>query len=1272
MLPRTQRSATQAVVVKLKSHRRPSIRLRHAAVTRPCEPCDRDPGGMKATALSWSSLGSLVATAVVVRAAVQEVLPPEAYGAARALLARAAAAFRHPTDTIVVHESDANGVPNELYEAAQLYLGARCLSTAPSVHLHKAHGAPEPVASLPDDHAARDTFRGVTVAWRSQRVDQGSGGGGPRGGFVGVMAGGGGGGGFGRQQRCLRLEFPRRHRDVVRGAYVAHVLAEAAALRLKMRQRKLYTNNNSMFCGGGMDVHQMLWSSHPFQHPSTFDTLAMDPALRDAIRSDLLRFVRRREHYARAGRAWKRGYLLHGPPGTGKTSLIAAIANLLEFDIYDLELTAVGSNSELRRLLASTRPKSVIVVEDIDCSLGLFDRTTRSSSSSSPSSQDAESTDDAGTPRPVHASPFPPRAREKISLSGVLNFVDGLWSSCVGERLIVFTTNHVDRLDPALLRPGRMDRKIELGYCKGHALRVLANNYLGGCGAGDEDDHHEAGDGDRLYEELIGEAERLLEEVHLTPADVAEVFMGCDGDGAHAALQKLVDDLNSKRIGELCQRLSRSRLPAATPLRRRVDLPNLTSPPTKNSRSMLTSTSASQGLFRPSHHAGGLSRRIHVSVPSGTVDHPLQLEREGLPFSLLPLPRGGAIPPLRGPWQAAPLGGLQLGEHDCTPKASYRDVLLRPSLSPSIAMAAPVPKQSMASGRRPVHDRLGPQTRHGRRSVKRRGRTELVHGLPVRRAGPAPRRSARLALPWRCPAGGEADADGFIPALSILSRRRRKQRLAQQGEARPPQQQPPPSRTRTGLEGLTHFVWQCKLPTRCFRCHGFWHVAKECKRPRNPAACASSGTNRTRRRVQRRRTRPVCTPAGSGVPGSSLLSNDRVTTLGVELAADVSPARRVLLDAVPGPVAGPAASQADVADVDDFSPLRLVLMDSTPDDDVMATARSAILVLRGMDDKLVVRRVSIHRRGANSSKVEDKHPARRAQSSTSSSPAAPVMSVELRPDPTGAATSDWARPDAKPDEKEGRQPAKHAQSSPSLPLVMFAAPRPGPTGAATTHESSIAVAAPQALELVPDKGEPQISQCAASALITLRTYQRRARGRVQSQHTPMRLDFDNIETEAIANGSAEASPSRAVAAHLCHGAAPDARCLLQSCNQKPLDGRRHGSHDGLPRKHHTFVRFRQLHSCHPRSGRLANQPINQAIRPSKKGEVIAMKKLGFLGGNATHDIEDACKEYKRFFTEVVDMRNFPALRDLLPAARDLTDEELLEAARQAGAWGSDI
>ncbi|GLU21455.1 hypothetical protein SLE2022_375930 [Rubroshorea leprosula] len=66
----------------------------------------------------------------------------------------------------------------------------------------------------------------------------------------------------------------------------------------------------------------------------------------------------------------------------------------------------------------------------------------------------------------------------KGTLSGLLNFIDVLWSACGGVRLIVFTTNYVEKLDPALIRRGRMDKHIELSYCRFEVFKVLAENYL--------------------------------------------------------------------------------------------------------------------------------------------------------------------------------------------------------------------------------------------------------------------------------------------------------------------------------------------------------------------------------------------------------------------------------------------------------------------------------------------------------------------------------------------------------------------------------------------------------------------------------------------------------------------------------------------------------------------------------------------------------------------------------------------------------------------------
>ncbi|KAH7863622.1 hypothetical protein Vadar_020009 [Vaccinium darrowii] len=118
----------------------------------------------------------------------------------------------------------------------------------------------------------------------------------------------------------------------------------------------------------------------------------------------------------------------------------------------------------------------------------------------------------------------------KLTLSGFLNFIDGLWSSCGDERIIIFTSNYKEKLDPALLRPGRMDMHIHMSYCTGQGFRVLASNYL------DIHDHHM----------LFGEIEDLIAKVEVTPAEVAEELM--KSEDADIALAGLLNFLKHKKI----------------------------------------------------------------------------------------------------------------------------------------------------------------------------------------------------------------------------------------------------------------------------------------------------------------------------------------------------------------------------------------------------------------------------------------------------------------------------------------------------------------------------------------------------------------------------------------------------------------------------------------------------------------------------------------------------------------------------------------------------
>ena len=458
--------------------------------------------GMKET---WAHVGSLIASLMFLYTVFERFFPPPL----QARLRRYTHKFKslvYPYITITFSEFTEERLKgSEAYSSIRTYLSENSSQKVKRLKAEVVKDGQNPlVLTMDDDEETTDEFHGVKLRWATEKAIR------KNQSFSFYPAS--------DERRFLKLTFHKRHRDLVVGSYLKHVLDEGKKIEIKNRQVKLYTNNPSNDWYG---YKRTRWCHVAFEHPASFDTLAMEPKKKKEILNDLIKFKNGKDYYAKIGKAWKRGYLLYGPPGTGKSTMIVAIANFMNYDVYDLELTAVKDNTELRKLLIETSSKSIIVIEDIDCSLDLTGQRKKKKKDDDkegkdPVSKKAEEEEEKGS---------------KVTLSGLLNFIDGIWSACGGERIIIFTTNFVDKLDPALIRRGRMDKHIELSYCCYEAFKVLAKNYL------DIESHN-------LYTRI----EKLLGEVNMTPADVAENLMPkSDDEDEEICLRNLINALEMEK-----------------------------------------------------------------------------------------------------------------------------------------------------------------------------------------------------------------------------------------------------------------------------------------------------------------------------------------------------------------------------------------------------------------------------------------------------------------------------------------------------------------------------------------------------------------------------------------------------------------------------------------------------------------------------------------------------------------------------------------------------
>ncbi|KZZ96142.1 bcs1 [Moelleriella libera RCEF 2490] len=194
-------------------------------------------------------------------------------------------------------------------------------------------------------------------------------------------------------------------------------------------------------------------------------SVILDKGIKEHIVSDVQDFLSRQQWYVDRGIPYRRGYLLYGPPGSGKSSFIQALAGELNFGVAMINLSEMGMTDDKLAYLLTKLPKQcLLLLEDADAAF--VNRRQR----------DADGFTGAN-----------------VTFSGLLNALDGV---AAGEERIAFlTTNHIDRLDPALIRPGRVDVLLRIGEATRYQARQMWDRFYG-------EADHDGATGDRFIRQL--------------------------------------------------------------------------------------------------------------------------------------------------------------------------------------------------------------------------------------------------------------------------------------------------------------------------------------------------------------------------------------------------------------------------------------------------------------------------------------------------------------------------------------------------------------------------------------------------------------------------------------------------------------------------------------------------------------------------------------------------------------------------------------------------
>lgn len=221
--------------------------------------------------------------------------------------------------------------------------------------------------------------------------------------------------------------------------FLRDFLKEAIAVYTSETKTKIYTPSDGY------------WQLRATQEPRPLSSVLLSAENRKALEQHFATYFSQGDWYLKHGIPYRTGICLSGPPGTGKTSLVKALCAEYKLRLCVLDL-ATMSNAQLLDLLSQLKKEDLILIEDIDTSSVTEDRNQKI--------EDGKI------------------SLSTLTLGGVLNAIDGVVGA--SGRILVVTTNKLDKIDPALLRPGRIDLTLELSYMTPPMFREAMANFFPG------------------------------------------------------------------------------------------------------------------------------------------------------------------------------------------------------------------------------------------------------------------------------------------------------------------------------------------------------------------------------------------------------------------------------------------------------------------------------------------------------------------------------------------------------------------------------------------------------------------------------------------------------------------------------------------------------------------------------------------------------------------------------------------------------------------------